>query len=54
MIALWAIASAVIGFGFSLWAVNNGLEVPISTPTLGVSISVIALGLRVMVVRIWN
>jgi len=54
MIALWAVASAVIGFGFSLWAVNNGLEVPISTPTLGVSISVIAIVLLVMVVPIWK
>lgn len=54
MIALWAVVSAVIGFGFSLWAVNNGLEVPISTPTLGVSISVIAIVLLVMVVPIWK
>jgi hypothetical protein len=54
MIALWAIASAVIGFGSSLYAVNNGLEIPISTPTLGVSISVIAIVLLVMVIPIWK
>jgi hypothetical protein len=54
MIALWAIASAVIGFGYSQWAVNNGLEVPISTPTLGISISVIAIVLLVMVLPIWK
>lgn len=54
IIALWAIASAVIGFGYSQWAVNNGLEVPISTPTLGISISVIAIVLLVMVVPIWK
>jgi len=54
MIALWAIASAVIGFGYSQWAVGNGLEVPISTPTLGISISVIAIVLLVMVLPIWK
>ena len=54
IIALWAIASAVIGFGYSQWAVNNGLEVPISTPTLGISISFIAIVLLVMVVPIWK
>lgn len=52
--ALWAIASAAIGFGYSQWAANNGLEVPISTPTLGISISVIAIVLLVMVVPIWK
>jgi hypothetical protein len=54
MIALWAVSSAALGFGYSQWAVNNGSEVPISTPTLGVSISVIAIVLLVMVVPIWK
>ena len=54
MIALWAMSSAVIGFGFSLYAVNNGLEVPISGATLSVSISVIAIILLVAAVPIWK
>ncbi len=54
MIALWAMSSAVIGFGFSLYAVNNGLEVPISGANLSVSISVIAIILLVAAVPIWK
>jgi hypothetical protein len=54
MIALWAIASAVTGFGFSLYSVNNGLAVPISGATLSISIFIIAIVLLVAVVPIWK
>lgn len=54
IIALWVIASAVIGFGYSQWAVNNGLEVPISTQTLALSIALIAIILLAMVTPIWK
>ena len=54
MITLWVVASAVIGFGYSTWAVNNGLQVPISTPTLGLSIAIIAIILLVLVLPIWR
>jgi uncharacterized membrane protein YidH (DUF202 family) len=54
MIALWAIGSAVTGFGFSLYAVNNGLAVPISGATLSISIFIIAIVLLVAVVPIWK
>ena len=54
MIALWAICSAVIGFGFSLWSVNNGLEIPISGLTLSISISVIAVILLLAALPIWK
>jgi uncharacterized membrane protein YidH (DUF202 family) len=54
MIALWAIASAVTGFGFSLYSVNNGLAVPISGATLSISIFIIAVILLVAVVPIWK
>jgi len=54
MVILWALASGAIAFGYSLWAVNNGLEVPISGPTLGLSISVIAFILLALSVPIWK
>ena len=54
IIALWAVASAVIGFGYSQWAVNNGLEVPISGQTLALSIALVAIILLALVVPIWK
>jgi cytochrome c oxidase assembly factor CtaG len=54
MIILWALASGVIAFGYSIWAVNNGLEVPISGATLGLSIAVIAIILLALAVPIWK
>jgi hypothetical protein len=54
IITLWVIASAVIGFGYSQWAVNNGLEVPISAQTLALSIALIAIILLAMVTPIWK
>ena len=54
MVTLWVIASALAGFAYSLWAVNNGLVVPVSGPTLGLSIAIIALILLALVVPIWK
>ena len=54
MIALVAIASAVVGFGYSTWAVNNGLEVPISGATLALSTALIAVILIGLAVPIWK
>ena len=50
VITLWFLVSGIIGFGYSTFAVNNGLEVPISGITLALSTSLIAvilLGLSV-------
>jgi len=54
VIILWALASGVIAFGYSLWAVNNGKEVPISGPTLGLSIAVIGIILLCLSIPIWK
>jgi len=54
MVALWVIASALTGFSYSQWAVNNGLVIPVSGPTLGISIGIIATILLVLVVPIWR
>ena len=54
MITLWVVASALIGFGYSQWAVNNGLEIPISGITLSLSTALIGFILFVMAVPIWK
>ena len=54
VIALWVVASAAVGFGYSQWAVNNGLTIPISGVSLGISIFVIAVILLVATVPIWR
>lgn len=54
MIALVAIALAVVGFSYSTWAVNNGLEVPISGATLALSTALIAVILIGLAVPIWK
>jgi hypothetical protein len=54
VITLWVVASALIGFGYSQWAVNNGLEIPISGITLSLSTALIGFILFVMAVPIWK
>ena len=54
MITLWVVASALVGFGYSQWAVNNGLEIPISAIALSLSTALIGIILLAMVVPIWK
>jgi hypothetical protein len=54
VITLWVVASALVGFGYSQWAVNNGLEIPISAIALSLSTALIGIILFVMAVPIWK
>ena len=54
VIVLWAIAAGVISFGYSTYAVNNGLEIPITGIALSISTVLIAVILLALVVPIWK
>jgi len=54
IISLWVLASGITGFGYSTWAVNNGLEIPISGITLALSTAFIAVILLALAVPIWK
>ena len=54
MIVLWAIAAGVISFGYSTYAVNNGLEITITGITLSISKVLIAVILLALAVPIWK
>ncbi len=54
IIAAWVLVSGVVGFGYSTFAVNNGLEVPISGITLALSTALIAVVLLGLAVPIWK
>ena len=53
-IAAWVLVSGSIGFGYSTFAVNNGLEVPISGITLALSTALIVAVLLGLAVPIWK
>ena len=54
IIAVWVLVSGIVGFGYSTFAVNNGLEVPISGITLALSTALIAAVLLGLAVPIWK
>ncbi len=54
IIAVWVLVSGIVGFGYSTFAVNNGLEVPISGITLALSTALIAVVLLGLAVPIWK
>jgi hypothetical protein len=54
IIAVWVLFSGIVGFGYSTFAVNNGLEVPISGITLASSTALIAVVLLGLAVPIWK
>ena len=54
MIVLWIIAAGVISFGYSTYAVNNGLEIPITGNSLSISTALIAVILLALAVPIWK
>jgi hypothetical protein len=54
VITLWFLISGILGFGYSTYAVNNGLEVPISGITLALSTALIAVILLGLAVPIWK
>ena len=54
IIAVWVLVSGIAGFGYSTFAVNNGLEVPISGITLALSTALIAVVLLGLAVPIWK
>jgi len=54
VIAVWVLVSGIVGFGYSTFAVNNGLEVPISGITLALSTALIAVVLLGLAVPIWK
>ena len=54
IIAAWVLVSGIVGFGYSTFAVNNGLEVPISGITLALSTALIAVVLLGLAVPIWK
>jgi hypothetical protein len=54
IIAVWVLVSGIVGFGYSTFAVNNGLEVPISGITLALSTALSALVLLGLAVPIWK
>lgn len=54
IITAWVLVSGIVGFGYSTFAVNNGLEVPISGITLALSTALIAVVLLGLSVPIWK
>jgi hypothetical protein len=54
VITLWFLGSGILGFGYSTYAVNNGLEVPISGITLALSTALIAVILLGLALPIWK
>jgi hypothetical protein len=54
IIVAWVLVSGIVGFGYSTYAVNNGLEVPISGITLALSTALIAVVLLGLAVPIWK
>jgi hypothetical protein len=54
VISLWFLVSGILGFGYSTYAVNNGLEVPISGITLALSTALIAVILLGLALPIWK
>ena len=54
IITVWVLVSGIAGFGYSTFAVNNGLEVPISGITLALSTALIAVVLLGLAVPIWK
>jgi hypothetical protein len=54
IITAWVLVSGIVGFGYSTFAVNNGLEVPISGITLSISTAFIAVILLGLAVPIWK
>ena len=54
IITAWVLVSGIVGFGYSTFAVNNGLEVPISGITLSISTVLIAVILLGLSVPIWK
>jgi hypothetical protein len=54
IVVAWVLFSGVVGFGYSTFAVNNGLEVPISGITLSISTALIAIILLGLSVPIWK
>jgi len=54
IITVWVLVSGITGFGYSTYAVNNGLEVPISGITLALSTALIAVVLLGLAVPIWK
>jgi hypothetical protein len=54
IITAWVLVSGIVGFGYSTFAVNNGLEVPISGITLALSTALIAVVLLGLAVPIWK
>jgi hypothetical protein len=54
IITVWVLVSGIAGFGYSTFAVNNGLEVPISGITLALSTALIAAVLLGLAVPIWK
>jgi hypothetical protein len=54
VVVLFLVLSSLVGFGYSQWAVNNGLQVPISGVSLALSLLVIAAVLIAMVIPLWK
>ncbi len=54
IVILWVLVSGVVAFGYGTFAVNNGLEVPISGITLSISTALIAVILLGLSIPIWN
>ena len=53
-LVIWGIVAAGVGFGYSYWAVNNGLQIPISGYSLSISVAFIAVVLVILVIPIWK
>ena len=54
IIVAWVLFSGIVGFGYSTFAFNNGLEVPISGITLSISTALIAVILLGLSIPIWK
>lgn len=53
-VAVWLALATAAGYGYSIWAVNNGKALPISGITLAISIIVVAVILISLAIPIWR
>jgi hypothetical protein len=53
-VAVWLALATAAGYGYCIWAVNNGKALPVSGITLAISIVVVAVILISLAIPIWR
>ncbi|MBJ7280738.1 MAG: DUF3180 domain-containing protein [Rhodoluna sp.] len=53
-VGVWLALSTAAGYGYSVWAINNGRVIPVSGITLAISVIVVAVILISLAIPIWK